>query len=59
MTTALRTLPEDQRGVLDLAFGQGWSHREIAERLDLPLGTVKSRIRLAMDKLRTSLGEWE
>jgi RNA polymerase sigma-70 factor (ECF subfamily) len=36
---------------------EGLSHSEIAARLDLPLGTVKSRVRLAMNKLRQTLGE--
>lgn len=49
---AVAALPEDQRRVLGLAFFSGYSHSEIAERLGEPLGTVKSRIRLAMQKLR-------
>ena len=49
---AVATLPEDQQRVLGLAFFNGYSHSEIAERLGEPLGTVKSRIRLAMQKLR-------
>tara|TARA_R110002096_G_scaffold51665_14_gene135056 strand:+ start:710 stop:1363 length:654 start_codon:yes stop_codon:yes gene_type:complete len=57
VTEALETLPDDQRRVLDLAFMEGLSHSEIALRLDLPLGTVKSRIRLAMDKMKLSLGD--
>lgn len=56
---ALSSLPEEQRYVLNLAFQEGLSHREIADRLGLPLGTVKSRIRLAMDKMRVSIGEQE
>jgi RNA polymerase sigma-70 factor (ECF subfamily) len=57
VTAAMQTLPDDQKQVLGLAFAEGLSHREIAERLDLPLGTVKSRIRLAMGKLKETLGE--
>jgi RNA polymerase sigma-70 factor (ECF subfamily) len=57
VTEALDILPGDQRQVLELAFMEGLSHREVAERLALPLGTVKSRIRLAMDKLKLSLGD--
>ena len=57
VVAALSGLPDEQRLVLDLAYMEGCSHSEIAERLDMPLGTVKSRIRLAMDKLRISLGE--
>ncbi|BDX00920.1 RNA polymerase sigma factor [Maricaulis maris] len=54
---ALQTLSPDQRQVVDMAFTEGLSHSEIAERLELPLGTVKSRIRLAMGKLKTTLGD--
>jgi RNA polymerase sigma-70 factor, ECF subfamily len=57
VTKALAVLPDDQRRVLDLAFMEGLSHREIALMLGLPLGTVKSRIRLAMDKLKLGLGD--
>jgi len=51
----LGTLPPDQLEVVTLAFIDGHSHSEIAERLSLPLGTVKSRIRLAYQKVRTAL----
>ena len=53
---ALRSLPPEQQAVIELAYFQGLTVNEIAVRLDLPPGTVKSRIRLAMDKLRTFLG---
>lgn len=53
--TALATLPGNQRHVLELAYFDGWTQTEIAERLDLPLGTVKGRTRLALDKLRSAL----
>lgn len=49
---ALSTLPEEQSLVLEKAFIESKSHNEIAEELDLPLGTVKSRIRLALNKLQ-------
>ncbi len=49
---ALSHLKPDQKEVIDLSFYQGLSHAKIAERLDLPLGTVKSRIRLAFSKLK-------
>lgn len=52
---AVARLPEEQKQVLALAYFQGRSQAEIAEALGLPLGTVKTRIRLAMDKLRVSL----
>jgi RNA polymerase sigma-70 factor (ECF subfamily) len=49
---AVSSLPPDQRQVLGLAYFKGLSHSQIAELLGEPLGTVKSRIRLAMMKLR-------
>lgn len=54
---AIGSLPPDQRIALSLAFFQGYSHSEIAEILNEPLGTVKTRIRLAMQKLRQFLQE--
>ncbi len=54
---ALLGLPEEQREVLVLAYYQGLSQTQIAERLRTPLGTVKARTRLAMGKLRAALGE--
>ncbi len=52
---ALKTLPAEQIRLLQLAFFDGLSHSEIAEQENLPLGTVKSRLRLAFDKLRGGL----
>jgi RNA polymerase sigma-70 factor (ECF subfamily) len=52
---ALAQLPADQQQALALAFFQGYSHRQIAEALDARLGTVKTRIRAAMLKLRSLL----
>lgn len=54
---ALTILPEAQREVIDLAYFHGLSQSEIAERLGQPLGTVKTRVRLAMQKLRAELEE--
>lgn len=54
---AVRTLPADQRDVLALAFWGGLTQTEIAERTGTPLGTVKSRVRLGMEKLRERLKE--
>jgi len=54
---AIATLPPEQRDVLGLAFWGGYSQREIADRTGTPLGTVKSRVRLAMAKLRERLAE--
>jgi RNA polymerase sigma-70 factor, ECF subfamily len=53
---ALAELPEDQRQVIEMAFIDGDSHAMIAERLDLPLGTVKGRVRGGLKKLSGRLG---
>jgi RNA polymerase sigma-70 factor, ECF subfamily len=53
---ALETLPREQGEVIELAFYSGLTHNEMAERLKLPLGTVKTRVRRAMIKLRELLG---
>lgn len=52
---ALNDLASEQREVLELAYFEGLSQTEIAERTAQPLGTVKTRVRLAMAKLRDSL----
>lgn len=56
VAAAMATLSEDQRQVVRLSFFEDRPHSEIAERLSLPLGTVKSRLRLALIKLRAALG---
>ena len=50
-------LPDDQSRVIQLAYYGGFSHSEIAEMLNEPLGTIKGRMRLGMDKIRAALGE--
>jgi RNA polymerase sigma-70 factor (ECF subfamily) len=52
---ALETLPDAQRQAIELAYFDGLSQTEIAERTGAPLGTVKSRVRLAMVQLRREL----
>lgn len=52
---AMRGLPDEQLSLIRLAFFDGLSHSVIAERTGLPLGTVKSRIRLAFSRLRRAL----
>ena len=54
---AIAELPTEQARVVRLAFFSDKPHSEIAQELDLPLGTVKSRLRLAMTRLRGLLGE--
>jgi RNA polymerase sigma-70 factor (ECF subfamily) len=54
---ALRALPEDQAKIVTLAFYDGQSHGEIAASLAIPLGTVKSRLRLAFRRVRGLVGE--
>jgi RNA polymerase sigma-70 factor (ECF subfamily) len=56
---ALETLSEEQRQVVRLSFFEDRPHSEIAERLSLPLGTVKSRLRLALIKLRAYWEQYE
>ena len=55
LTKALAKLPPEQQQVMHLSYFRGQSHGAIAQWLDLPIGTVKSRIRLAMQSVRTQL----
>ncbi|SEL90365.1 RNA polymerase sigma-70 factor, ECF subfamily [Roseivivax marinus] len=52
---AMRTLPEKQRRLIESAYFGELTHREIAAETGLPLGTIKSRIRLALDRLRHAM----
>ena len=56
---AVETLPGEQRRALELAYFAGLSHAEIAAALDVPLGTVKGRMRLGLNKLRGEIGPRE
>ncbi len=55
ITSALAAMPEDERVVVVLAYREGLTQTEIAERLDWPLGTVKTRTRRALARLRAAL----
>jgi RNA polymerase sigma-70 factor (ECF subfamily) len=52
---ALGVLPDEQRKVIELAYFGGFTHSEIAGMLDQPIGTVKGRMRLGLEKLRGAL----
>ena len=51
----MEELPDEQVKVIELAYFGGFSHSEIAEMLEMPIGTVKGRMRLGLDKLRREL----
>jgi RNA polymerase sigma-70 factor (ECF subfamily) len=53
--SALAAVPDDQRRTIEMAYYEGLTHVEIAEALGLPLGTVKSRLRLGLEKMRSAL----
>lgn len=52
---ALMRIPPEQRMVIELAYFQGWTHTEIAEGCQIPLGTVKARMRLGLNRLKRVL----
>jgi RNA polymerase sigma-70 factor (ECF subfamily) len=54
---ALRTLPDEQCRVIELAYFGGFTHTEIASMVGAPIGTVKGRMRLGLEKMRGQLGE--
>jgi len=55
MRGALETLPPEQRTAVELAYFEGMTHSEIAETLNEALGTVKTRLRLGLNKLRAAM----
>lgn len=57
LRAALATLPEAQQHALELAFFAGLTHSEIALRLNEPLGTIKGRLRLGLEKLRAEIDD--
>lgn len=57
LEAALAGLPPDQRACVTLCLGQGWSHGEAAETLNLPLGTVKSHVNRGRERLLAVLGD--
>ena len=59
LRAALMNIPSEQRMVIELAYFQGWTHSEIAEGCEIPLGTVKARMRLGLSRLRGLLAQME
>jgi RNA polymerase sigma-70 factor (ECF subfamily) len=57
LAAGLAELPEEQRVALQLAYFDGLTYKQVAEELGIPEGTAKSRLRLAMTRLRDSLGD--
>ena len=54
-SAVLRTLPDEQRAALAMAYIEGATQQEIAQRVGVPLGTVKTRLRLGLEKLRQAM----
>ena len=57
LRAALLNIPSEQRMVIELAYFQGWTHSEIAEGCEIPLGTVKARMRLGLSHLKRLLAQ--
>ncbi|WP_298209129.1 sigma-70 family RNA polymerase sigma factor [Ferrimicrobium sp.] len=55
---ALQTLPRDERKAIELAFFDGLTYREVAQRLEQPEGTVKTRIRSGLKRMNVTLSQW-
>jgi RNA polymerase sigma-70 factor, ECF subfamily len=58
VSRALETLEPGERGLIELAYFEGLSHSQLAARTGIPLGTIKTRLRVGLQKLKTALGEW-
>jgi RNA polymerase sigma-70 factor (ECF subfamily) len=58
VSRALEALEPAERGLIELAYFEGLSHSQLASRTGIPLGTIKSRLRLGLQKLKDALGEW-
>jgi RNA polymerase sigma-70 factor (ECF subfamily) len=58
LETALRTLRREETVIIEMAYFQGFTLSEIAERLDVPLGTVKTRLHHALRSLRLAMADW-
>src|SRR5215213_6479190 len=56
---AMGSLPSEQSQVIELAYFGGFTHTEIAEMLETPIGTIKGRMRLGLNKMRGQLGQWQ
>jgi RNA polymerase sigma-70 factor (ECF subfamily) len=55
--SALDGLPDEQSQVIELAYFGGMTHVQIAARLEMPVGTIKGRMRLGLSKMRMALGD--
>jgi RNA polymerase sigma-70 factor, ECF subfamily len=58
LETALSQLEPQEKHCIELAYFEGLSHAQLSARLEMPLGTVKTRIRTGLEKLRNTLGDW-
>jgi RNA polymerase sigma-70 factor, ECF subfamily len=58
VSRALESLEPGERGLIELAYFEGLSHSQLATRTGIPLGTIKTRLRLGLQKLKAALGEW-
>lgn len=59
LAQAIQQLKPEQQQTIRLAIGQGWSHQDIADRLGIPLGTVKTNLRRGLQRLRERIEGWD